>query len=220
MKDSTRGEAISDDKANLVWNLHILSGSETIFKFINGLPQSELVIQRMVTQAVAAGTVRNEGSNSIVVIFLGKAKFPKRIWFQSYTDIYLVFPWQQIEDSKWYIYDYRIIYRYFLNQIKKGFSVQFPSLLPFLSTMFWNLFGRYSSLDLPNICTDQKKSTPRISGVPWCTYKVRYFAVFLKTCGPLHPISTGSSFRFAFDCLQYVCEEADLGVNFTCSLHD
>lgn len=75
MKDSTRGEAISDDKANLVWNLHILSGSETIFKFINDLPQSELVIQRMVTQAVAAGTVRNEGSNSIVVIFQGKAKF-------------------------------------------------------------------------------------------------------------------------------------------------
>ncbi|BFZ14891.1 hypothetical protein BsWGS_17930 [Bradybaena similaris] len=96
-----RRQAISkiyQDKANLVWNGHILSGSEAIFKFFDGLPQSEHVVEGMDTQAIAAGAVNDEVSNSIVVTFLGKVKF-KGSEFKIFTQTFILCS----HENKWKI---------------------------------------------------------------------------------------------------------------------
>uniref|UniRef100_A0A0B6ZAT0 NTF2-related export protein n=1 Tax=Arion vulgaris TaxID=1028688 RepID=A0A0B6ZAT0_9EUPU len=96
-----RRQAISkiyQDKANLVWNGHIVSSAEAILKFFDNLPQSEHVIEGMDTQPIAAGTITDVVSNSIVVTFLGKVKF-KGSDFKAFTQTFMLCS----HENKWKI---------------------------------------------------------------------------------------------------------------------
>ncbi|XP_059169142.1 NTF2-related export protein 2-like [Physella acuta] len=65
---------IYQDKANLVWNGHAVTGADEIMKFFDTLPSSEFHIEGMDTQAILPDVVA-DGSNSIIVNFFGKVKF-------------------------------------------------------------------------------------------------------------------------------------------------